>query len=109
MFSETHGCKLKVVEIVILELDEMRTTHVVSIGSEAAASLTPDLQDGGTRLTLDSRINFALFSSFTVADYVATERLRRRIMYYHTEIFKNVDVIVTPTTGYASLVYPCVH
>ena len=34
------------VEIVIPELDEMRTAHVVSIGSEAAASLTPDLQDG---------------------------------------------------------------
>nr|GEU43238.1 fatty acid amide hydrolase-like [Tanacetum cinerariifolium] len=98
MFSETHGCK--VVEIVIPELDEMRTAHVVSIGSEAAASLTPDLQDGkGTRLTLDSRINFALFNSFTAADYVAAQRLRRRIMYYHTEIFKNVDVIVTPTTG----------
>ncbi|GKC20235.1 hypothetical protein Tco_1022385, partial [Tanacetum coccineum] len=43
MFSETHCCK--VVEIVIPELDEMRTIHVVSIGSEAAASLTPDLQD----------------------------------------------------------------
>ncbi|GJT25395.1 fatty acid amide hydrolase-like protein [Tanacetum coccineum] len=55
-----------VVEILIPELNEMRTIHVVSIGSEAAASLTPDLQDGGTRLTLDSRINFALFNSFTV-------------------------------------------
>lgn len=98
MFSETHGCK--VVEIVIPELDEMQTAHLVSIGSEAAASLTPDLQDGkGPRLTLDSRINFALFNSFTAADYVAAQRLRRRIMYYHTQIFKNVDVIVTPTTG----------
>ncbi|GJR81594.1 fatty acid amide hydrolase [Tanacetum coccineum] len=44
MFSETHGCK--VVEIVIPELDEMRTAHVVSIGSEAVASLTLDFQDG---------------------------------------------------------------
>ncbi|RVX10294.1 Fatty acid amide hydrolase [Vitis vinifera] len=23
----------------------------------------------------------------------------RRLMYYHMEIFKNVDIIVTPTTG----------
>nr|GEX62489.1 transcription factor bHLH3 [Tanacetum cinerariifolium] len=44
MFSKTHGCK--VVEIVIPELDEMRTTYVVSIGPEAAASLTSDLYDG---------------------------------------------------------------
>lgn len=39
---------LKVVEIVIPELNEMRTAHVVSIGSEAATSLSPDLQDGYT-------------------------------------------------------------
>nr|XP_043623689.1 fatty acid amide hydrolase-like [Erigeron canadensis] len=104
-FSETHGCK--VLEIVIPELDQMRAAHVVSIGSEATASLTPDLQDGkGTRLTLDSRINFALFNSFTASDYVAAQRLRRRIMYYHMEIFKNVDVIVTPTTGMTAPVIP---
>ncbi|XP_076904161.1 fatty acid amide hydrolase-like [Bidens hawaiensis] len=97
-FSETHGCKVS--EIVIPELDEMRTAHVVSIGSEAATSLSPDLQDGkGGRLTLDSRINFALFNSFSASDYVAAQRLRRRLMYYHMEIFENVDVIVTPTTG----------
>lgn len=28
---------------------------------------------------------------------------RRRIMYHHMEIFKKVDFIVTPTTGYVSL------
>ncbi|KAJ0700560.1 putative fatty acid amide hydrolase [Helianthus annuus] len=74
MFSETHGCKI--LEIVIPELNEMRTAHVVSIGSEAATSMSPDLQDG------------------------------RRIMYYHMEIFKNVDVIVTPTTGMTAPVIP---
>lgn len=105
MLSESHGCK--VVEIVIPELDQMRTAHVVSIGSEAAASLSPDIQIGmGKKLTLDSRINFALFNSFTAADYVAAQRLRRRIMYYHMEIFKNVDVIVTPTTGMTAPVIP---
>ncbi|XP_023764778.1 fatty acid amide hydrolase [Lactuca sativa] len=104
-FSETYGCK--VVEIVIPELDQMRTAHVVSIGSEAAASLSPDIQIGmDKKLTLDSRINFALFNSFTAADYVAAQRLRRRIMYYHMEIFKKVDVIVTPTTGMTAPVIP---
>ncbi|XP_021988207.1 fatty acid amide hydrolase [Helianthus annuus] len=105
MFSETHGCKI--LEIVIPELNEMRTAHVVSIGSEAATSMSPDLQDGkGGRLTLDSRINFPLFNSFSASDYVAAQRLRRRIMYYHMEIFKNVDVIVTPTTGMTAPVIP---
>ncbi|MBA0843093.1 hypothetical protein Goarm_000311 [Gossypium armourianum] len=41
----------------------------------------------------------ALFRSFTASDYVAAQCLRRRIMHHHMEIFKKVDVIVTPTTG----------
>ncbi|CAK9187405.1 unnamed protein product [Ilex paraguariensis] len=96
--SETHGCKM--VEIVVPELQEMRMAHVVSIGSESTSSLTPDCEDGkGVKLTLDTRTNLALFRSFTASDYIAAQRLRRRLMYYHMEIFKKVDVIVTPTTG----------
>nr|XP_016470606.1 PREDICTED: fatty acid amide hydrolase-like [Nicotiana tabacum]XP_016470607.1 PREDICTED: fatty acid amide hydrolase-like [Nicotiana tabacum] len=96
--SEKHGCKT--VEIVIPELHEMRAAHIVSIGSECLCSMNPDCEDGkGPRLTYDTRTNLALFRSFTAADYVAAQRLRRRIMYFHMEIFKKVDIIVTPTTG----------
>ncbi|KAK4378542.1 hypothetical protein RND71_000404 [Anisodus tanguticus] len=96
--SEKHGCKM--VEIVIPELHEMRIAHIISIGSEALCALTPDCDDGkGERLTYDTRTNLALFRSFTAAHYVAAQRLRRRLMYFHMEIFKNVDIIVTPTTG----------
>ncbi|XP_071716842.1 fatty acid amide hydrolase-like [Rutidosis leptorrhynchoides] len=103
--SETHGCK--VVAIIIPELDEMQTAHLVSVGSEAVASLIPDLRDGnGKKLTLDSRVGFALFNSFSSSDYVAAQRLRRRMMYYHMEVFKNVDVIVTPTTGMTAPLIP---
>uniref|UniRef100_A0A0D3BF38 Amidase domain-containing protein n=1 Tax=Brassica oleracea var. oleracea TaxID=109376 RepID=A0A0D3BF38_BRAOL len=59
----------QVVEIVVPELEEMRAAHVVSIGSAALRSLTPYCEAG------------------------------RRLMEYHMDIFKNVDVIVTPTTG----------
>ncbi|PHT41706.1 Fatty acid amide hydrolase [Capsicum baccatum] len=96
--SEKHGCKT--VEIVIPELHEMRVAHIVSIGSESLCSLNPDCYEGrGARLTYDTRTNLAFFRSFTAADYVAAQRLRRRLMYFHMEIFKKVDVIVTPTTG----------
>ncbi|XP_055816034.1 fatty acid amide hydrolase-like isoform X1 [Solanum dulcamara] len=96
--SEKHGCKT--VEIVIPELHEMRIAHIVSIGSEALCGLNPDCYDGkGERLTYDTRTNLALFRSFTAADYVAAQRLRRRLMYFHMKIFKRVDIIVTPTTG----------
>ncbi|XP_069145920.1 fatty acid amide hydrolase isoform X3 [Solanum lycopersicum] len=114
--SEKHGCKVCLflllhspllylglwltVEIVIPELHEMRIAHIVSIGSESLCSLNPDCGDGrGARLTYDTRTNLAFFRSFTAADYVAAQRLRRRLMYFHMEIFKKVDIIVTPTTG----------
>ncbi|CAL5434233.1 unnamed protein product [Camellia sinensis] len=107
LLSEKHGCK-KAMEIVVPELAEMRLAHIVSIGSESLCSLTPDCEDGlwvqpkrmkGGKLTYDTRTNLALFRSFSASDYVAAQRLRRRLMYHHMEIFKKVDVIVTPTTG----------
>ncbi|KAL7157039.1 hypothetical protein ABFS83_02G050700 [Erythranthe nasuta] len=102
---ETHGCKT--VEIVIPELHEMRNAHIVSIGSESASGLYPDYEDGKkVKFTLDTRTNLALFQSFSATDYVAAQSLRRRLMYYHTEILKNVDVIVTPTTGMTAPVIP---
>ncbi|KAM7482372.1 hypothetical protein LguiB_006955 [Lonicera macranthoides] len=105
LLSETHGCK--VVEIVVPELHHMRMAHIVSIGSECLCSLNPDCQDGkGANLTCDTRTNLAIFGSFSASDYVAAQRLRRRIMYYHMEIFKDVDVIVTPTTGMTAPIIP---
>ncbi|GLT58170.1 hypothetical protein SLA2020_310890 [Shorea laevis] len=96
--SKTHRCET--VEIVIPELHEMRIAHIISIGSEVACSLNPDCHDGKhVRLTYDTRTSLALFRSFTASDYVAAQCLRRRLMHYHMEIFKSVDVIVTPTTG----------
>ncbi|KAA3488602.1 fatty acid amide hydrolase-like isoform X4 [Gossypium australe] len=98
LLSKSHGCET--IEIVIPELHEMHTAHVVSIGSETQCSLNPDCENGkGVKLTYDTRISMALFRSFTASDYVAAQCLRRRIMHHHMEIFKKVDVIVTPTTG----------
>lgn len=105
LLSESYGCQ--VMEIVIPEMHEMRTAHVVSIGSESLMSLTPYCEEGrGSKLTYDTRTNLAIFRSFTAADYVAAQRYRRRLMYYHMEIFKKVDVIVTPTTGMTAPMIP---
>ncbi|KAK1439985.1 hypothetical protein QVD17_05810 [Tagetes erecta] len=96
--SEMHGCEI--VEIAIPELQQMRIAHVVSYGCESLCSLMPEIQNRKfQKLALDSQINLALTQSFTASDYVAAQRLRRRLMYYHMEIFKKVDVIVTPSTG----------
>ncbi|XVF44907.1 hypothetical protein PTKIN_Ptkin02bG0160900 [Pterospermum kingtungense] len=75
LLSKSHGCET--IEIVIPELHEMRTAHVVSIGSETLRSLNPDIEDGkGAKLTYDTRTSMALFRSFTASDYVAAQCLR---------------------------------
>ncbi|KZV38043.1 Amidase [Dorcoceras hygrometricum] len=103
--TETHGCKT--VEIVIPELHEMRNAHIVSIGSESVCTLNPDFEDGKrAKFTNDTRTNLALFRSFTASDYVAAQCLRRRIMLYLMDIFKKVDVIITPTTGMTAPLIP---
>ncbi|XP_057960002.1 fatty acid amide hydrolase-like isoform X2 [Malania oleifera] len=98
LLSNTHGCE--VIEIVIPELHEMLTALLVLIGSEALHVLNPDCQDrGNSKWTYDVRTNLALFRSFTGSDYVTAQCVRRRMMNFHMEIFKKVDIIVTPTTG----------
>ncbi|VVB17995.1 unnamed protein product [Arabis nemorensis] len=105
LLSNNHGCE--VVEIVIPELEEMRAAHVVSIGSATLKSLTPYCEAGkNSKLTYDTRTSFAIFRSFSASDYIASQCIRRRLMEYHMDIFKNVDVIVTPTTGMTAPVIP---
>ncbi|GAB4853369.1 hypothetical protein Ancab_017545 [Ancistrocladus abbreviatus] len=105
LLAETHGCQI--LDIAIPELHEMRTAHVVSIGSESLCSLNPYCEDGkGQKLTYDTRTNLALFRSFTATDYIASQRLRRRLMCYHMEIFQNVDIMVSPTTGMTAPLIP---
>ncbi|XP_031381926.1 fatty acid amide hydrolase-like isoform X2 [Punica granatum] len=97
--SKIHGCE--VVEIVIPELLEMHTAHVVAMGTDMIHSLDPYWEDSGkgAKFTYDTRINIALLKSFSASDYVAAQCLRRRMMHHHMDIFKKVDVIVSPTTG----------
>ncbi|SPT15751.1 unnamed protein product [Triticum aestivum] len=98
LLRNTFGCQIE--EIILPELLEMRTAHLVTIGSEGFCQLNAHYQEGRrTEMTLDTRGSLALIGSFTSADYVASQRLRRRMMYYHMEAFRKVDVIATPTTG----------
>ncbi|XP_068640675.1 fatty acid amide hydrolase isoform X1 [Aristolochia californica] len=94
----TYGSQ--VIEIALPELQEMQNAHILSIGSESLAALNPEIKNGRlAELTHDTRTNLAIFRSFSAAEYVTAQCIRRRIMYYHMEAFKKVDVIVTPTTG----------
>ncbi|KMZ61937.1 hypothetical protein ZOSMA_49G00050 [Zostera marina] len=105
LLSTAHGCQIE--EIILPELKEVSTAHVVSVACEYACNLNPECNGGEfAEFTLDTRASLELFKSFTGAEYVAAQRLRRRIMYYHMEAFKKVDIIVTPTTGITAPIIP---
>ncbi|MQL79405.1 hypothetical protein Taro_011832 [Colocasia esculenta] len=90
----------KIVGVTVPEIEEMRLAHYMTIGSECTTSLAPylDKLDFG-EIGWDARIALCVYSSFSSREYLNAQRLRNRQMYFHKEIFKVADVIVTPTTG----------
>ncbi|KAH7434225.1 hypothetical protein KP509_06G006500 [Ceratopteris richardii] len=93
-----YGCK--VIEVTVPEIEEMRLAHYITIGSECFTSFGLDYNKWGRQeAAMDVRATFALYSSFNNQEFLAAQRMRRRQMHFHMEIFKKADIIVTPTTG----------
>ncbi|CAM6090048.1 unnamed protein product [Calypogeia fissa] len=97
ILHEKHGTEIK--EIVLPEIDELRTAHMFTVGTEYMTTLSPYYSSVKKQMGHEARANLALFKSFSSSDYVAAQQLKRRAMYYYMEAFKSVDVVVTPTTA----------
>lgn len=90
----------KTVNVTVPEIEEMRLAHYVTIGSECTASLYKHLENTkNSEIGWDTRVALSVYGSFNSLDYLNAQRIRNRQMYFHNEIFKMADVIVTPTTG----------
>jgi Asp-tRNA(Asn)/Glu-tRNA(Gln) amidotransferase A subunit family amidase len=86
-------------DIAIPDLQAGRVAHTLTIASEMmqamSASYARHHQDHG----LDVRVNLALARRFTAADYVLAQRVRTRLIHNFNQTFREVDVIITPSTG----------
>ncbi|KAG6501743.1 hypothetical protein ZIOFF_041626 [Zingiber officinale] len=92
--------KWKVIDVTVPEIEEMRLAHYVTLGSECFASMAPYFTKlDYAELGWDARVAISAYGAFSSRDYLNAQRIRRRQMYFHMEIFKMADVIVTPTTG----------
>ncbi|KAG0499709.1 hypothetical protein HPP92_004400 [Vanilla planifolia] len=90
----------KTVELTIPEIEEMRLAHYVTIGSECTTFLATHLENiNFGEMGYDTRVALRVYGSFSSREYLNAQRIRKRQMYFHNEIFKRADVIVTPTTG----------
>lgn len=97
---EEMGCQIK--EIVIPNLEANRIAHTVTIVSEMVQGMSKTYDQHHKEHGLDVRINLALGRKFSADDYVKAQRIRTRMIRHFNNAFKEVDVILTPTTAIAA-------
>ncbi len=85
-------------EVTIPQLDNMRIAHVISILSEMATSMQ-NIKAKHRSFGAPTRVNLALGRAVTARDYVHAQRMRTRALNIFSNIFSEVDVILTPTTA----------
>ena len=100
---KSAGAEFK--EIAIPELDEIRIAHAVTILSEMAVCMKPyraqrKLMGAAVRLSL------VLGEVFTASDYVQAQRVRTRALANFREVYRQVDVIISPATALAAQPIP---
>jgi Asp-tRNA(Asn)/Glu-tRNA(Gln) amidotransferase A subunit family amidase len=102
LLSQFRGMGAEVCEVVIPDLEASRIAHTIIITSEMANVMNKTAREHNHEHGLDVRTNLALARQFSATDYVISQRVRTRLMNHFDNAFKQVDVIVTPTTGLAA-------
>ncbi|CAA0839502.1 Fatty acid amide hydrolase [Striga hermonthica] len=88
------------VKFTIPEIEVMRLSHYVTIGSECSNSIGTHLKklDKG-EVGCDVRVGLSIYGSFHSNEYLNAQKMRYRQLKFHQKIFSKADVIVTPTVG----------
>ena len=86
-------------EIEIPELNEARIAQIVTIVTEMLTSLQPHFKTFRQPFGLDALLNLTLAKEFSGGDYVKAQRIRAELIRNLTQIYQQVDAIVTPTTA----------
>jgi Asp-tRNA(Asn)/Glu-tRNA(Gln) amidotransferase A subunit family amidase len=95
----------EIVEIEVLELDEMRVAHVVSILGEMAASMA-NFPKNGKDFGASVRLTLTLGKEFTSKDYIIAQRMRTRAMNIFSRVLASVDAIISPATAMTAPLIP---
>ncbi len=89
-------------EVVIPDLELNRIAHTVTIVSEMVQAMSYTYPEHHREHGLDVRLNLALGRAFNAQDYLLAQRARTRIINNFNRALKDVDMILTPTTGIAA-------
>jgi len=100
---EKAGAQL--IEVTIAELDAMRVAHAITILSEMAACMRPYPQHWKD-FAASTKLNLVLGQELTAYDYIQAQRMRTRALNIFAEIYREVDVILTPGTAMTAPIVP---
>jgi aspartyl-tRNA(Asn)/glutamyl-tRNA(Gln) amidotransferase subunit A len=94
-----ESCGATVEEVVLPHYAESATATLVTMISEALAYHRQDLRSRGEEYFTATRTLLELGESFTGADYVQAQRVRRLAQRVLARVFERVDVIAMPTVA----------
>jgi Asp-tRNA(Asn)/Glu-tRNA(Gln) amidotransferase A subunit family amidase len=89
----------EIIEIDIPDLDLLRLAHLVTISSEMRSAMAQELETRKSDFGIETRSSLALARYLTVADYIKAQKIRSKALKEFQQIYEQVDVIATPTTG----------
>lgn len=90
----------KTMEVTIPDIEAMRLSHYITIGSECSGSIAKYLEKlNKAEIGWDVRVGLSIYGSFHSHEYLNAQRMRNRQLEFHKKIFSMADVIVTPTVG----------
>ncbi|ORX61958.1 amidase signature enzyme [Hesseltinella vesiculosa] len=95
----------KVVEIEIKNTELARHAQMITISSEMN-SFIRRFPDNHNDLLASNRAMMALLDQSTPTDYVKAQQIRTIVIKEMEDIFKEVDVIMTPTTAILAFDFP---
>ncbi|KAL3627374.1 hypothetical protein CASFOL_028737 [Castilleja foliolosa] len=88
------------VEVTVPEIEAMRLSHYLTIGSECSNTVSGYLENvNKAEVGWDVRVGLAVYGSFHSHEYLNAQKMRYRQLKFHQKIFSIADVIVTPTVG----------
>jgi aspartyl-tRNA(Asn)/glutamyl-tRNA(Gln) amidotransferase subunit A len=97
--AELAEAGAQLVDVEIPYYGQLTTATYVGFLAEAAAYHAPDLQNRWNDYGRFTRTQFGSAVFTTAADYVQIQRVRRVGQKAVAELFKDVDLVVTPTTS----------
>ncbi|XP_071818444.1 uncharacterized protein [Apostichopus japonicus] len=89
----------EVVGVQIPELQELRIAHTMIIYSEMRESFDEYYAENLHKLNPDNQVIFSSIGEATARDYITANKQRTRSIHFMKEIFKKVDVLITPACG----------